>query len=643
MCGISGIVGLKSPLSGTHDINAATDSLAHRGPDDSGNWSDLWCCLGHRRLSIIDTSNAGHQPMHSINNRYHIVFNGEIYNYKEVKKELDSLGLRSWKSNSDTEVLIEAYSQWGVNCLDKINGMFAFAIWDSEEKTLFIARDRIGEKPLYYSICNNSLAFASRPSAIFCLLPEKSNDLNREALSTYLTLGFTPSPMSIYDGIIKLPPAHYLIVQSGEVTQHRYWSPVNYIKTSRPNIILNDTLDELDFLLTQAVESRMVSDVPIGFFLSGGVDSSMVVAMARKKSASNLLSFSMGFDEPSHDERPFAKQVADHVGTTHYDEAVTIDQLLDLFPVFFKVFDEPFADSSVFPTLALSRLTSKSVKVALSGDGGDEIFGGYHYYQLFRKIEFLFTLPKSVRSGLASSLSVLPDARMQALGMVLKAESRGTAFAVSRSIAKWLGRERLFPWGSSGMSSGLEVFARLEKSLPSNLSAPEIAMVSDLSLILPDDYLEKVDGASMAFSLESRAPLIDHRLVEWSLGLPVSMKIRPEATKYLLRQLAYRYFPKSWIDRPKQGFGIPVDRWLRTKLFTHVENALRDRELIDYLGLDPVAVHNIWIDFIQGNRRLCNFIWSLWIALEFSRRVLKKRQDLFYTESSLRYSIGGFS
>lgn len=617
MCGIVGIVNYKSLTSDVSRVKDASNDLIRRGPDDSGYWSERNVGLGHRRLSILDLSSAGHQPMVSSEGRFVIVYNGEIYNFMDLRRQLDMQN-KHWQSCSDTEVILAAYAEWGVGCVDKFHGMFAFAIWDRLENKLFAARDRMGVKPFYYHYSDDCFAFASRPRSLFRLHPNLSREIDEQALRLFLESGYVPSPFSIYKDVRKLPPAHYLLLDDNGLRLERYWD----FRSIRTDMTLQqrheeDLLDELDEIVSRSIKSRMISDVPLGAFLSGGIDSSLVVATMAKHSTQPVKTFTIGFSEKGYDESDHAKAVADYLGTEHYCEYLSVNDLLQLMPMFREEFDEPFFDSSAFPVMAVSRLARRQVTVSLSGDGGDELFGGYHYYQIAERLTPFFRFPYSFRKVASLLVGMLPQHQFKLLAGAIKQKEQVASFAFSRSIAKDFNlvlQQRVID-NTVGIA---DFFCEAAKDFPRGISSGELGMRLDALFTLPDDYLQKVDVASMAFSLESRDPLLDQDIVEWAMKLPVSWKLRGNVNKYLLRKLAYRYVPREILDRPKQGFGVPIDGWLRGPLKNWAEERLHDKSLFCTSPLDQQAVLALWDLHASGARNVHPLLWSILMFLDFS-------------------------
>ena len=616
MCGIAGIVNFKNSNINPASLEKACSVLYNRGPDDSGIWTENNIGLAHRRLAVLDVSGAGRQPMSSHCGRYVIVFNGEIYNYRELKRELDATQPK-WTSNSDTEVVLAAYSNWGVDCLTKLRGMFALAIWDKHKKILFAARDRMGVKPFYLHHSNNCFAFASRPGALLALSDDINAKVDTQALRLYLESGYVPAPFSIHEGIKKLPPAHYILLDGKDIQIKKYWDYRSIVPdTNWESRKEEDLLDELDEILSRSVKSRMVSDVPLGAFLSGGIDSSLVVAMMARHSDRPVKSFTIGFDEDAFDESKHALAVSKHLGTEHHCELLKVEDLLDLMPVFRKEFDEPFFDYSAFPVMAVSRLARQHVTVSLSGDGGDELFGGYHYYQLAQRLNPIFKMPVFAKKLLSNMAHIAPGHKSKLLAGALRQPNSAAMFTYMRSIAKdypsIISREAM------ETTYGLENMFNADAELyPDTLAPSERGMRFDCAYTLPDDYLQKVDVASMAFSLESREPLLDQDLTEWAMKLPVSWKLRNNTNKYLLRKLAYRYIPREILDRPKQGFSVPIEDWLRGPLFSWASDLLNNKELFQQLPLVQSTVLDLWRLHCSGRRNAHSLLWAVLVLLDF--------------------------
>jgi asparagine synthase (glutamine-hydrolysing) len=572
----------------------------HRGPDDVGVWSDPdgLAHLGHRRLSIIDLSPAGHQPMVLADGAYAITYNGEIYNYRELRRALEVTGVR-FRSSSDTEVLLHAYAAWGPAMLDRLVGMFAFAIWDSGKKELFLARDRAGEKPLYYGRTNAALAFASELQALVDV-PDIDCSLDRDALAMYLEYQYVPAPKTIYKGIAKLPPAHAMLVDTANAPRiWRYWDPLEFALQPRLDINEQDAAKHLEQLLQEAVRGQLLADVPVGAFLSGGIDSSAVVAAMVGVSSSKVKTFTIGFDIRGYDESEHGERVARHLGTDHTVEFLSEDDAIDLVPRVATMYGEPFADSSALPTHLVSRVARKRVTVALSGDGGDEAFGGYSRYFHLIGVNVPRMLARPVRGPLRA-LRPLVFGRARRFVERL-AESDRERFRKTLTVVSADHVVRLT--GTRG------TLAEFERAWDQRLAdgAYRHAMLADMLAYLPEAILVKVDRAAMAVSLETRAPLLDHRILEFSLRLPLSMVRR----KRLLKTIAYRRIPKTILDRPKQGFGVPIGHWFRGRLRDLLRDMLSTQRLHHMGIVDMRLVERYVRDHLTGRANYETPLWAL--------------------------------
>jgi len=620
MCGIAG--GVFASIT-ENAILLVKKSMHNRGPDGSGHYLSSNAALIHTRLSVIDLSLQATQPMVSVCGRYHIVFNGEIYNYQELRNRL--LDKYSFSSNSDTEVILAYFVQFGgPKTLELLRGMFAFAIWDNVKKELFLARDRLGVKPLYFSSNNKSFFFASRPKALHILLQESKITLCRQAVRYYLEAGYIPAPYSIYKGVHKLEPGHYLTVSEKGVKKTRYWSPDSIeIDNNLTKSNLNVLLDELDELIDESIRMRMVSDVPLGAFLSGGIDSSLVTAYMGKYTKDPVKTFTIGFENNLYDESNYAQAVADQLGTEHTCQQLAADDLLELMPTFMLNYDEPFFDYSSFPVMAVSRLASKSVTVVLSGDGGDEAFGGYHYYQIMQNLHYAHILPKKIRNMIGNSFLMTPSQKLRWLGRLIALDGQIEAYAFMRGIIK--DAEYLMSPSLLEETRPLSyLFKKRAETFPPDLTYPETGMRIDLAYTLPDDYLQKVDLGSMAFSIEARDPLLDHKIIEWSSKLPLNWKLRNGTNKYLLRQLAYRYIPRQIIDRPKMGFGVPMAQWLRGGLKKWGESLLEDDKTMKALELNVQGVRSLWIAHQREKLNANTALWSVLVLIQFYKNQVEQ-------------------
>ena len=618
MCGIAGMVfGEVAHLN----IEKALGELQNRGPDGHGVLLEKNLILLHTRLSIIDLSVDASQPMVSSCGRYVIVFNGEIYNYRELR--LNFKEDYSFHSQSDTEVILALFSRLGAGMLPLLRGMFALAIWDRHSEELFVARDRVGVKPLYFASCGEQFSFASRPRVLCKLMTGLNRAIDKQALRYFLEAGYIPAPFSIFEGVRKLEPGSYLTVTRQGVVKQNYWT-TDHIETdhSLAAVAEDGLLNELDALIDEAVRLRLVSDVPVGAFLSGGIDSSLVTAYMMKHVQSPVKTFTVGFEEKSFDESGHAATVATSIGTVHTSEMLAVDDLVALMPTFVKQYDEPFFDYSAFPVMAVSRLARKSVTVSLSGDGGDEAFGGYHYYQIMRGLESVRYIPFALRRIFGVAMQKLPSQRFRWLGKILAMKSPTSAYAFMRGVIKDAG-SIMTPSLMAGSQSLGDLFAARAAALPKNLSYAELAMRLDLAYTLPDDYLQKVDVGSMAFSLEARDPLLDHTIIEWAASLPLSWKIRNGTNKYLLRELAYRHVPRKILDRQKMGFSVPMAHWLRTGLRDWGETLLADDDAFEALQLNAKEVRSLWIAHQSNKLQAHTVLWSVLVLLQFYRSQLE--------------------
>ena len=578
MCGIVGLISQNREID-KKLVFRMTEVLKHRGPDDSGMWfrPDRKIGFGHRRLSIIDLSKAGKQPMSDMEGKLTIVYNGEIYNYMEVKKELEKKGYR-FRSKTDTEVILNAYKAWGTDCLCRLNGMFAFSIYDKEKKKIFLARDRIGKKPLYYALYKGKFLFCSELKSILCD-PEFPKDIDYRALNLYLTFGYIFSDFSIFKYAKKLPPAHMMIydLENKKVDISRYWSiPEQDTKKYRED----DLLEELEYLLEDAVRIRLVGDVPIGAFLSGGLDSSLVVATMCKVASGSVKTFSIGSHNEKYNELPYARIIANHFGTEHTEFTVEPEKF-DNISELAAHFDEPFADSSLIPTYYVSKMTREHVKVALSGDGGDELFGGYStYLGTLGNLYINKFIPSTVRKIISKSAERISDKNGIKKQLLRLKYTTQEAFIdrISHAYFKDKYRKKILDKKvlnilSNSYSEPEEFFFKLlDNPKRDFLNTLEYAHVLSF---LPEDILTKVDRMSMKSSLEVRCPLLDYRIVEFAFRkLNGSYKIRGKTRKYLLKRLARKVLPEELNINRKWGFAVPISDWFRTDLYSYVHDNL---------------------------------------------------------------------
>ena len=648
MCGIAGF------LDGRHFIpeeaaaiaRGMADAVAHRGPDDAGVWLDgnVGVALAHRRLAVIDVSPAGHQPMQSTSGRHVIVFNGEIYNHLDLRQQLETRfpDACAWKGRSDTETLLAAVDCWGLEeALRAAVGMFACAIWDREDRTLYLIRDRMGEKPLYYGRQNGVFLFGSELKAM-ATHPAFARDVDRNALTLLLRNGYVPSPWSIDKGVRKLPAGTYLRVAAGTASKgvgelpepQPYWSLRNVVTAGQVRPFEGtpeDAVDALHDVLIKAVRRQMAADVPLGVFLSGGIDSSTIVALMQAQSDRPVHTFTIGFDEPGYNEAEYAKAVAGHLGTEHTELYVSARDALDVVPRLPVLFDEPFADPSQIPTVLLAGMARRRVTVALSGDGGDELFGGYDdRLQTLRIWRVLATVPMPLcRLGAWALETVLSHGPDRFLFHVFRRIPMGHGWvplkAKARKLARWMGcrrPEELYVHRISRWLNPTAVTVVRGASEPATIltepaswpQVPEFAsrlMFADALSFLSENVLVKVDRAAMGVGLETRAPFLDHHVVEFAWRLPVSVKIRNDRLKWCVRRVLDKYVPKRLVERPKGGFSVPLAAWLRGPLKDWAEALLDERRLHVEGFFDPKPVRQKWNEHLSGHAQWDDHLWSI--------------------------------
>lgn len=653
MCGITGFweTAPSTESSLTVAVSAMNDRLYHRGPDDGGWWIDprQGIALANRRLAILDLSPEGHQPMLSANSRFVLAFNGEIYNFLSLRSELERNFGCKWRGHSDTEVLAEAIAHWGIDAtLKRLVGMFALACWDQHEQTLVLARDRAGEKPLYYGSTAGAFLFGSELKALQAH-PRWQGAVNRQALALFLRYNYIPAPYTIYHNFFKLPPGTYLTLRASDIANTdqtapvAFWSLRNVAEdavATPSDLSETDATQELEQLIRQAVAGQMLADVPLGAFLSGGVDSSTIVAIMQAQSTQPIKTFTIGFVEQGYNEADYAREVAKHLGTDHTELTVTPEEAQTVIPHLPMIYDEPFADSSQIPTYLVARLARRQVTVSLSGDGGDELFGGYNRYFWGTRVVSRFGItPVFVRRSVARTLQSLspqqwttlasglpdfiPGAREPLLGDKIHKLAETLTFdsdvdAYRHYVSGWL------------TPSDLVIGADEPPTLPTTpeqwphwSSLAQRMMFVDQLTYLPDDILAKVDRAAMAVSLETRVPFLDHRIIEFAWRLPIDYKIRNGQGKWLLRQVLYRHVPRKLIERPKSGFGLPIAVWLRGPLRNWAESLLDEQRLRREGFLRVAPIRQRWHEHVTGKR---NWFYSLWSVLMFQAWLEAQKQ-----------------
>lgn len=612
MCGIAGFLDPKQEFSSVAEDVAAkmSQALFMRGPDAGGVWTDRasGIALAHRRLSIVDLSPAGAQPMTSSSGRFVLVFNGEIYNHMELRAELTE----SWRGHSDTETLLAMIEAHGLKAtLKKTIGMFAIALWDRRERTLTLARDRVGEKPLYYGWQNGILLFASELKALRCH-PAFNAQIDRGVLALFLQQKYIPAPYSIYHGIKKLMPGSLLVIKdsSQEAQLEYYWSAKTEIETSLASPFqgsATESIDQLEQLIRASVSRQMMADVPLGAFLSGGIDSSTVVGIMQSLSARPVKTFTIGFNEKDFNEAEHAKAVAKHLGTQHEELYVTAADALELIPQLPKVYCEPFADKSQIPTMLLSRMTRKHVTVALSGDGGDELFGGYtRYFESMKWMKKVARVPRELRDVTAVGVRALSvfDRKWRQYADLL--ETRSESEFYQRRVTKWQGAEEVV----LGAKIPPTIFSD-ESQQPKTDSFFHRMMAIDFMSYLPDDIMCKVDRAAMANSLETRIPLLSQDIISFAWSLPLELKTQGGVGKWPLRQVLDRYVPRELIDRPKRGFNVPIPQWLRGELRPWAEELLSEKRLRDEGFFDVAKIRQQWSEHLSGRHNRTESLWSV--------------------------------
>ncbi len=634
MCGIAGFLDFKKNTS-LEVLKSMTDTLIHRGPDGGGfeifDAQLAQIGFGHRRLSIIDLSEHSNQPMQVDENW--ITFNGEIYNYKEIRTELEQLG-HSFSTQGDTEVILKSYAQWGEKCLDKFIGMFAFVIWNRAKNELFCARDRAGVKPFFYYQKDELFLFASELKA-FHKHPQFKKELDLSAVSAFMQFGNVPSDLCIFENCHKLKPGHFLTIslEKKSYTTQQYWNVYDFYNAPKSKLNFTEAKEKTEKIIQSAVDYRMVADVPVGVFLSGGYDSACVAALLQKDSTEKVKTFTIGVPDMGLNEAPYAKDVAKHLGTDHYEFTCSTKEAIDLIDELPFHYDEPFADSSAIPTTLVSKMASEQVTVALSADGGDETFAGYNRYDfLSRYQKKLNKIPGFARKGTASLMDKIPSDKLPILrdtynfhnryeklkGVLRDPSAASIMLSVSQQytenqLRKLMVQNVQFP--STAYTS-----SELKNAVNSPLS---YMMAIDYQTYLVDDILQKVDRATMTVSLEGREPLLDHRIIEWAAQLPDDFKYRNGEKKFILKEIVHQYIPKEMMDRPKMGFAIPIANWMQNELKNHLEEYLSETKTKEQGIFQWFAVKDLKERFFAGKKELDSKLWYLLMFQMWYERWMK--------------------
>jgi len=633
MCGIAGFISLLTSENLSLHALQMIEKLHYRGPDDKGVWIDNKnaVALAHSRLAIVDLSPAGHQPMESHDERYVIVFNGEIYNHNEIRADIDKRksGI-NWRGHSDTETLIAGFSVLGIEeTIRKTTGMFAFAVWDKQSKTLTLGRDRLGEKPLYYGWQGDTFFFGSELKALKAH-PDFKSEIDRDSLTLFLRHNYIPEPYSIYKGISKLQAGCLLTLKQGEKegTMTQYWSATSVAKSGVKTPFTGtptEAVDELEDRLAKSIKQQMMADVPLGAFLSGGVDSSTIVALMQSQSSRPVNTFTIGFDVPNYNEAIHAKAVAEHLGTNHTELYISADSAMDVIPNLPEIYDEPFADESQIPTFLVAKMAKEHVTVSLSGDGGDELFCGYNRYQITAQSwGKLSPIPRSIRQVISAGLTSLSPATWEKISQLIPEAKRpqslgekihkGAGVLASESIQDlYKGLTSTWKDPASIVLGAKEPNTLLTGNAPNleGLNDIEQMMVLDILTYLPDDILAKVDRAAMQNSLETRVPMLDHNVVEFAWQLPMDYKLRNGVSKWPLREVLYRHVPKKIIERPKMGFSVPIDEWLRGPLRDWAEALISESRLQEEGYFNATRIRTLWAEHLAGKFDHFQQLWSI--------------------------------
>jgi asparagine synthase (glutamine-hydrolysing) len=631
MCGIAGWINLdttKADHNAEPVLHSMCETILHRGPNSEGMWLDETVALGMRRLSIIDL-HTGDQPVFNCDRSVIVMMNGELYNYREVRDDLEKKG-HKFVTKSDTEILPHLYEEYGEDLVDHLNGMYAFSLWDTRRKKLIIARDRFGEKPLYYGVFDGQLLWASEPKALLAH-PSVTPELNLDAMRQYLSYDYVPAPHSIYKGVSKLPAAHIMVVENGEVETRRYWNPSWEKSGSKPSI--ETSANELRELLSDAVRMRLVADVPLGILLSGGVDSSAIAAFAVQHASEKVKTFSIGFEEDSFDESKYARQVAHHLGTEHYEATLSVETAADLISEIGSWLDEPLSDGSLIPTLMLARFVRHHVTVALGGDGGDELFAGYPMYYAHKVANAYSAVPNFIRAGLIEPIVKRLPVSTKNLSFEYKAKRfvRSSRFDPLERHHSWFGsftlgeQERLLtPHVREKSSNDIYLGAREMLGICDATSSIEQMQFLDINYYMAEDILTKVDRASMAVSLETRAPFLDPRVGEFAASLPLDHKLRGNKGKFVLKKALEPLLPHEILHRKKKGFGIPIADWLKGRLNPLMHDLLAPSRLKDQGIFDPAYVASLIDEHEKGIASHHKQLWTLLVFQLWHENFLQK-------------------
>jgi len=635
MCGILGILKQRNSEYYIEDsvIKKMCSSIMHRGPDNSNYWIESGIALGHQRLSVLELSISGNQPMHSTDDRFVIIYNGEIYNHLEIRKKIEykSNSYIKWNGSSDTETLLESFKVFGIlETLTLCSGMFSIALWDKKKKILTLARDRFGEKPLYFGWVNQDFIFGSELK-VFKSYPNFNNSICKNALSDYLKFNYVPSPRSIYKNIYKLEPGTFIQLDKTttsfeKIKSKKFWSLANVVKSGMANTIIDEKyiLKELESLLLTSTKAQMIADVPLGAFLSGGIDSSLIVTLMQKESIKPIQTFTVASEDLKFDESKYAREIAKHLGTDHNEIIVSDKETQKVITYLPEIYDEPFADSSQIPTYLICSLAKKKVKVALSGDGGDEIFGGYNRYtwcpRIWKKISYIpYSLRKKISVFLLNihegTIDKFLDKFFNRSGY--KIHKISTALENCRSLEDFMINMSIQWKNQKDLILNKENFnfnSFEEKILETNLEFKDSIskmMYLDSITYLPDDILCKLDRAAMSNSLETRVPFLDKSVVDFAWRIPVNIKIKNNIGKWPLREILSKYIPSKFIDRPKAGFSIPIGNWLRGSLKDWAENLLNEKRLIKEGNFSSEIIRNVWKEHLSGKLDHSNRLWSI--------------------------------